>query len=97
MFVQADEFVASEMGQSINDRSPISPFVVCIERFPQQFDRVEIWTPAFFAIVVASAVWTENHLNPLILFELLVLLAVSIVNRVETDPLARLSHPRSAD
>jgi hypothetical protein len=26
-----------------------------------------------------------------------VLLAVSIVNRVETDPLARLSHTRSAD
>ena len=72
MFVQADEFVASEMGQSINDRSPILPFVFCIERFPQQFDRFEIWTPAFFAIVVASAVWAKNHLNPLILPELLV-------------------------
>lgn len=79
--------------------TPISPFVfpVCAERFTQQLDRVEVRTSALFAIVVASTCWAEDHLNPLILLEPLVLFPVSVIHRVKANPLAGFSYARSAD
>ncbi len=54
-------------------------------------------TPTFVAIVIASTGWAENYLDPLILLKLVMPLPVSIVNRVEANPLAGLSQARSKD
>ena len=96
-FIQSFEFNPRVVRHAVYDFAASSPIVPCRQWLSEQTDGFKVRPATLAPVVIASAVFGEPNLNPLILVELLVRRPVPIVNRIEPDPFVLLGYAGGAN